>query len=1173
MIRRGIFGPGAIHNNIYYLAYGVWIRNDSASFKAMISVLFIDDEPLHLRVAKQLLEATGGIRVDTIGSAKTALLLEEFPRYDAIVSDYEMPGMDGIALLRQIRAAKNPVPFILFTGKGREEIVIQALNEGADFYLQKGGEPRSLFAELAHKIRIAVEKQRQVREIQAKEEELRREVERTSRILEQVADTFFSLDRDGRFTIVNPAAEKAPFARPASDLLGKVIWDLYPALSGTTIQYRFLDAAGKCSLNHFEAGFPLDNRHYEFFVQGYDAGIDVYMRDITERTEALRALRDSERNYREIFNSTSEAIMIDDAETGKIIDVNATTLAMYGYGSREEILAGNIGELSANLPPYGENEAQQRILRCINEGPQVFEWLAKKKSGEHFWTEVSLRKTEIGGEGKILAVCRDITGRKRAEDEIRQSEEKYRILAERTNDGVYIYQGEHFVFTNTKVSQITGYSPEELAAMKFMDIIHPDDRGWIGEIAARRIRNETVPDRYECRIITRDGKIRHMDITISTIRYRGEVAALGSARDVTDRRIMEDSIHALFRSMVGTTGPGSLVTLCRSIGPLFGADCVMIGEIRPDNRSVNVLAMIQDDREVTGVTYSLAGTPCDDVKERGFCLYPDNVRDLFPQAPDLVSLDIRGYAGTPLVNSSGQVIGILCILSRKPLNPDHVTREMMEIFAVKAAAEIERKRVEEALRASEEKYRTLADAAEDIVYIIDHDDRVIYLNRHGLAKLNMLPAEIIGRPRSDLFPKNVADRQRESIRRVFSTGIPFRIESRIPLPDRETWQDTQLVPVRDSGGTITAVMGMSRDITDRKKSEDVLRDNLERYRQILENVNEGILVNELTPRGPGRFLEVNEFACGIIGLSPEELRRVSLVDLSTPDIAERGPAMMAELEKNRHIGFQTRYLPQEGREKVLDINVSLFKIGGRPTMLSVVRDITDQEKTQMALRHANKKLSLLASITRHDIKNQLLGLNAYIALSKESLADPEKTAGFIRHEEDITRAIERQITFTKEYEDLGVHAPVWQNAGDCIGRAEQELDHTGVELDAEPLTGVEILADSLLQKVFFNLIDNSLRHGGDALMRIQFRCRETADGLVIFCEDDGFGIPAGEKDLIFERGYGKNTGFGLFFIREILAITGITIQETGVPGSGARFEILVPDGGYRLVSSQEIPET
>lgn len=124
----------------------------------MITVLFVDDEPALLDVSRLYLEKTGEIKVDMCYSAEQALERLMNRDYDVIVSDYEMPGMNGIAFLKRVRNLGLETPFIIFTGRGREEIVIEALNSGADFYLQKGGDPRSQFAELAHKIRISFER-------------------------------------------------------------------------------------------------------------------------------------------------------------------------------------------------------------------------------------------------------------------------------------------------------------------------------------------------------------------------------------------------------------------------------------------------------------------------------------------------------------------------------------------------------------------------------------------------------------------------------------------------------------------------------------------------------------------------------------------------------------------------------------------------------------------------------------------------------------------------------------------------------------------------------------------------------------------------------------------------------------------------------------------------------
>jgi signal transduction histidine kinase len=154
------------------------------------------------------------------------------------------------------------------------------------------------------------------------------------------------------------------------------------------------------------------------------------------------------------------------------------------------------------------------------------------------------------------------------------------------------------------------------------------------------------------------------------------------------------------------------------------------------------------------------------------------------------------------------------------------------------------------------------------------------------------------------------------------------------------------------------------------------------------------------------------------------------------------------------------------------------------------------------------------------------------------------------------------IQFTKEYEEIGVSSPVWQDLHTVIDAAAQQVTLGPVSFENAVVQGTEVFADPLIGKVFFNLMENAVHYGGK-ITRIRFFCEEAGEVAVIVCEDDGTGIAADDKERIFEKGFGKNTGFGLFLAREILTITGITVRETGVPGAGARFEMTVPEKNYR----------
>ena len=234
---------------------------------------------------------------------------------------------------------------------------------------------------------------------------------------------------------------------------------------------------------------------------------------------------------------------------------------------------------------------------------------------------------------------------------------------------------------------------------------------------------------------------------------------------------------------------------------------------------------------------------------------------------------------------------------------------------------------------------------------------------------------------------------------------------------------------------------------------------------------------------------------------------------------------------------------------------------GEKYIVGIIRDITERKKTEQALQQALKKLNMLSSITRHDILNQLTSLLGFLELTIEREKD-QVLLDFLKKGEESANAIQRQIEFTRYYEDLGVQTPRWQDVEELFRSAISQLQIGEISVDVQ-ISGLSVYADPLIGKVFYNLIENSLRHGKQVTALV-LSAHGIPDGLVITYRDNGIGIATEDKGKLFRRGFGKHTGLGLFLSQEILSITGITITENGEPGKGVRFEIRVPDGGYRL---------
>jgi PAS domain S-box-containing protein len=327
------------------------------------------------------------------------------------------------------------------------------------------------------------------------------------------------------------------------------------------------------------------------------------------------------------------------------------------------------------------------------------------------------------------------------------------------------------------------------------------------------------------------------------------------------------------------------------------------------------------------------------------------------------------------------------------------------------------------------------------------------------------------------------------------------------------------------------------------------------HEQILANMRDGIIVSDLQER----IVSLNHPAGIFLGISEEDAIGRLLTDVMPASVSEcirtasLSEGMEQQHEIDREIGSQKRSFEL----RCILLRSRNTRVKGR---MVLIRDITKQKQTETALFEARKKLSLLSSITRHDILNQVTSLLLHIEVAKESETDRD-VQDWLAKQEDAVVNIQHQVEFARDYEDLGVLPPQWMNVNAIFTHLKPAMDARGIAFDSAA-GSVELFADPLLERVFYNLVDNSIRHG-EHVTAICLHYENIGDGLTLIYEDNGVGIPQLQKARIFERGVGRQTGLGLFLVVEILGITGITIRECGEPGKGARFEVRVPPGQFR----------
>ena len=477
----------------------------------------------------------------------------------------------------------------------------------------------------------------------------------------------------------------------------------------------------------------------------------------------------------------------------------------------------------------------------------------------------------------------------------------------------------------------------------------------------------------------------------------------------------------------------------------------------------------------------------------------------------------------------------------------------------------DRKRAEELLQESEEMFRTLLEQVPSIAvqgYRPDHT--VVYWNEANTRIYGYTAEEAIGRDIRDLLvPIPAHDEVTKAIARMAETGIPE------PSAELELLhKNGSLVPVFSSHAVVkipgrsTIQFCFDVDLSDRKKAEDTIRKNEERFRTIINSMQFGIVIIDAQTH---TILEANPKALEMIGGTSESVFGSVCHRFICP--AELGKCPVTDLLQT--VDSSERVLLNLREEKI-PILKSVIKtmLGGKEVLIESFINITDRKLTEDTLIKVNQKLNVLSQLTRQDLTTQIFVLNSYLEMAKTHATGQD---GIIKNIESGERAIKfiKEITeFTKDYQNMGEKPPKYQNVklSFLFGLSHISIDEIRHSLETENL---EIFADPLLEKAFQGMLENSVKHGGHvSLIRVSHTI--SPEGVTIVYEDDGIGISEEKKERIFLRGEGARASVrGLFFVRGILSITGITLRETGEPGKGARFEMTVPKGAWRIAGKAD----
>ncbi len=1091
--------------------------------------------------------------------------------YDVVISDYEMPQKNGLEFLLILRKQKNKIPFILFTGKGREEVAIRALNLGADGYHNKQGDPETVYGELSHKICLLVERDNA-------KTELRKQNSRFAKLADQTPGMLYQFLRrpNGSYCVpftsdsiqsifgCSPQDVRDDFSPILKVIVPedqeKVIKSIeYSAdnLSYWQCEYR-VKLPGQRIRWMWGQSMPEKLEDGNILWSGYNA-------DITERKIAEEKLRGTFN----VLERASESIDAGLAVISKDYDVIWANKLLMDLGvSPEKKCYSTFNRRDDVCPDCG-------VKKIFEEDSplDVHEFKSVNAEGEVTWIELRVTplKDENGNVTAALELAVPINERKKVEAALHLSEEKFRNLSDQSPNMIFINKRGRVVYANRKCEETTGYTQDEFLSPKFdfFSLCSSENIETMKSSFAMHLKGENVAP-YEFTVVAKDGKKIEAIITTKLIDYENEQALLGIITDITKLKAAEKTAkeELALRSTL-----------------LDNVPCIALFL---EKNSRKIIASNKNARDIGAIpgktcyeTCANANIPCN------FCLAPKLWATGEKQVLEEVEHNGKYYKGIWL--------------------PYNETSYVHYIFDITDA-----KKAEYELKQNEARFRELTNFLPEMVFEIDLKGNVIFANSRAF--------EIIGYSSQDFSndfnvmrlvapedfnraKKNMANATFKEIRHseeylcVKKDGTRFPVEiSSAPI-------------VKD--GQIVGARGILVDITKRKedleKMQNALVETTAReqevsaflgtVKEILKNDDFAVVAKKifddckvligatagyvalLSDDGSENkvlFLDAGGLKCTVDPSLPMPIRGLREIAYQSCKVVYEN-----DFSKSNWIGFMPNghaalrnvmFVPLivEGKavglmglaNKASDFTErdALVAQGfGEYASLALgnswkLREIQNQQRS---LTNLNEKLQVVGSLARHDVRNKLSTINSYAYLLRKKHADqPDLVEGLSRIEMAVKESA-RMFDFVKMYEQLGIEELTYVDVEAKINKAVSLLSGSLPKITNE-CGGLRVLADSFLRQLFYNLIENTKKYG-QKTSNIRIYYEVEGDSLRLVYEDDGVGIPFENKTSLFRKGFttGQGTGFGLFLIKKMVTIYGWSLVEEGVPGQGAKFVITI----------------
>jgi PAS domain S-box-containing protein len=870
---------------------------------------------------------------------------------------------------------------------------------------------------------------------------------------------------------------------------------------------------------------------------------------ITEKTKAKSALEASEKRYFTLMNQAAEAIFIHD-EKGKILDVNQKACKNLQY-TRDELLSRSIKNISVTAE---DDEYVSAVwLKVLAGNTTSLQSTQIRKDKSKFPIEVTLSTNSFDKEKLVIALVRDVTERKKAEDDLKFSKKFSESVINSVGEVLLVIDVNDFkiVDANAAALKQTGCSKTELTGKTCYAMTHhksvpcqpPNDICPVHEMLETgkpvkvehkhfdKNNNHLLVEVSVYPIRNAEGKIiqaTHISRSITETKKPTESGAQNEEQANKLQEYLQLQIDRMPIGLIVWDSEFRVKTWNPSAERMFGFTQQEAVGKHPYDLIVPKQAQHQIDmiwsRLIEGdVTANSAN---ENLTKDG--------RTIFCE-----------WSNTPLKKENGTVIGVLSMVQ-------DVT---------------ERKKNEEASREKDFRFTKLASQTPGMLFQFLKRPNGTYcvpFTSDGILDIFGCSPQDVQNDFSPIakaiLPEDL-DNVIRSIEYSAANKTVWRCEYRVHLPGQEIrWLWGQSTPERLADGSILW-SGYNTDITEQKKTKMELQESEERYRSLFEQAPLPVAITTLD----GSIVDANMAMQTLTGYSFEELNKTPTVNLY--ENPQDKKTLLETLKRDGIVSdFSTRFKGKDNIVVDVVLNVSKFKIGKKSFLRTTIQDVTDRKKAEEKLDQTmdqlvlvNEKLGVVGSLTRHDVRNKLSAITGYAYLIKKKHLDQADVIEGLSKIEQAVKETVRIFDFAKMYEQLGAEELSFMNVEAKLNEAATLFSGSLSKIINE-CHGLTVLADSFLRQMFYNFIDNTRKYG-QKTTTIKVHYKQTDRGnLVLTYEDDGVGISGENKLKLFSEGFstGGSTGFGLFLTKKMIDIYGWNITEVGEHGKGVRFVITIP---------------